>query len=231
MQSCVSCEACKYKATVSLDACSDCAAGTYSSTVGSATSETCISCGAGTYSAATGQTSDASCITCPEHSQPDVSGSSCVCDAGYSLQNCQDDLSWSDVNNASCSTYLAKGWCGYGIYFNYTWETPPDFPLDTRDRDGIDDSEACCACGKADSNLYDFNPTLLSTVCTACSGDTFKETVGNSATEPGCTPKDCCCVCPAFSQTPGMVHANASECGEVCAFGKYMPVGSDTCTN
>ena len=169
--------------------------------------------------------------SCPEHSQPDASGSECVCNAGYSLQNCQDDLSWSDVNNASCSTYLAKGWCGYGIYFNYTWETPPDFPLDTRDRDGIDDSETCCACGKAGSNLYDFNPTLLSTVCTACSGDTFKETVGNSATEPGCTPKDGCCVCPAFSQTPGMVHANASECGEVCAFGKYMPVGSDTCTN
>jgi hypothetical protein len=139
--------------------------------------------------------------SCPEHSQPDASGSECVCNAGYSLQNCQDDLSWSDVNNASCSTYLAKAWCGYGLY---TGTDSPGFPLDTRDRDCIDASEACCICGKAGYEPGYFNPTPLSTVCTACSGDTFKETVGNSATEPGCTLKDGCCVCPAFSQTPGM---------------------------
>ena len=138
--------------------------------------------------------------SCPEHSQPDASGSECVCNAGYfSQRTCQDDLSWLDSEGSSCLLYTHYNLCAEGTYGPVDDDGDPYWSVTYENRafasfavDGIDASHACCECG----SKWNSPP-----VCVACWQNSYKETVGNS-----------------------------SELCKTCVFGKTSVVGSETCS-
>ena len=110
--------------------------------------------------------------SCPEHSQPAVGGSECVCNAGYfSQRTCQDNLSWVDFEGRTCAHYDLKGWCAEGTYGPMAyWYPSQHWFWSEFGVDGVDATHACCACGSR------FN----SSACVPCWQNSYKETMGNS---------------------------------------------------
>eukprot|EP00667_Euglena_gracilis_P000079 EG_transcript_79 len=99
-----------------------------------------------------------------------VSTFSCACKEGYygngvscngpeDFASCADLVGWADVNNYTCSDYVANQWCSdwwYGAAWNFDWGTFYDF----RPSDGVGADRACCTCGLSRSPVQAVDCTV-----------------------------------------------------------------------
>eukprot|EP00667_Euglena_gracilis_P014128 EG_transcript_14616 len=74
----------------------------------------------------------------------DASEACCAC----GKSRCTDTVGWKDSENETCAAYKTKDYCttagGYGNGWVPDWGTFADFA----DANGLDATEACCACGR-----------------------------------------------------------------------------------
>jgi hypothetical protein len=87
---CTACKAGKFKAQTGSAECSECIAGTFSTTLAATSIDTCQPCDAGQYSTTVGADSITACQACPLNSNAPAASNElidCLCDAGFSGPN------------------------------------------------------------------------------------------------------------------------------------------------